>query len=187
QGRGNGAYPRLAGNSRAYLLGSLKAYAAGERHSGMMQPVAAVLSEEQISLLADHFAALPAALPSDDPERTPVEESSSDAPITRGRAAAIQRGKSIAQNGVPGREVPSCVDCHGPADGPRAEMYPSLSGQYAGYLALQLKLFRAGHRGGTPSAHLMEPVVARMSDEDIQDLAAYYSSLRPSASPEGQD
>src|SRR5690606_4676304 len=42
-GRGNGAYPRLAGQREDYLRASLQAYASGERRSGIMQPAAAGL------------------------------------------------------------------------------------------------------------------------------------------------
>jgi cytochrome c553 len=41
RGRGAGAFPALNGQSYAYLLGSLQSYAAKQRHSGIMAPVAA--------------------------------------------------------------------------------------------------------------------------------------------------
>ncbi|MDG6348016.1 cytochrome c4, partial [Luteimonas sp. 8-5] len=72
---------------------------------------------------------------------------------------------------------------HGPGAGPgeRNRMYPRLDGQYAGYLALQLRLFRDGGRGGTRYAPIMERAAAGLSDRDIADVAAYYASLPPVA------
>jgi cytochrome c553 len=181
QGRGNGAYPRLAGLSSEYLLASLQAYAAGERHSGMMQPVAAVLTQEQLGELADYFAAQVAAPGSNDDETAGADAEGVGAKSSDERAVAIARGEKIAREGIPNQMVPSCIDCHGPSETPRAAAYPRLAGQHADYLALQLTLFRAGTRGGTASAHLMKPVVVGLTDDDIRDVAAYYGSLRKSS------
>ena len=58
-------------------------------------------------------------------------------------------------------------------------MHPVLAGQDAAYLALQLRLFRAGTRGGTAWAPVMEAAAEPLDDRDITDLAAYYASLDP--------
>jgi len=55
-GRGLGAFPRLAGQRPAYLLAALRAYAEGERHSGIMQPVAAGLGEEEMREIAVFYS-----------------------------------------------------------------------------------------------------------------------------------
>src|SRR5690606_13850396 len=133
-GRGRGAFPVLAGQRRAYLVLSLRAYARGERHSGIMQPIARGLDEAAIAEVADHYAGLPA----------PARAGPAPAP------AAGERGEAIAQRGDPSRKVPSCVDCHGPGDAPTDPAYPRLAGQAPGYLARQLELFRDGRRGGSP-------------------------------------
>jgi cytochrome c553 len=59
-GRGTGAFPALAGQSEHYLLESLRAYAEGDRHSGVMAPVAAGLGAGEMRALARYYAALPA-------------------------------------------------------------------------------------------------------------------------------
>lgn len=169
RGRGKGAFPRLAGQKREYFLQSLRAYADGNRHSGLMQPVAAVLSKDAMESLADHFASLPA----DNMVMLEPDQSSG----LDDRSEALARGRSIAADGIPDRNVASCVDCHGPRDLPTAKLYPRLAGQYANYLALQLELFQEGRRGGTRSAHLMDPVVKGLTAENIRDVAAYYASL----------
>src|SRR5690606_21470813 len=62
-GRGNGAFPRLAGQREDYLRASLQAYASGDRHSGIMQPLSAELRPREIERLARHFAAQASAAP----------------------------------------------------------------------------------------------------------------------------
>lgn len=69
-----------------------------------------------------------------------------------------------------------CMACHG-ADGIGiADIYPNIAGQKAAYLESSIKAYRDGVRTGGNAA-LMTPMVAALSDEDIADLAAYYSSL----------
>jgi cytochrome c553 len=162
RGRGVGAFPKLAGQRPAYLLAALQAFAHGERHSGIMQPIATALSQEEMRELAHYYASLQEPAPSLPPQDTTL---------------AIERGKAIASRGIPSQRVPSCVDCHGPDAPRRNPFYPELSGQYADYLVLQLMLFKKEHRGGTAYAHLMRPVAARLTPEQMRDVALYYASL----------
>lgn len=162
-GRENAAFPRLAGQREGYLVAALAAYAAGTRHSGIMQPIAAGLSEADRRAIAAHYAGLPAA-------RADDGEAVTD-------AAAIERGRQIAELGIPSRGVPSCVDCHGPGQARRNPAYPNLAGQFADYLVLQLELFQRGARGGSPFAHLMDHVAVHLRDDEMRAVAAYYASL----------
>jgi cytochrome c553 len=52
RGRGTGAFPRLAGQRPTHLYATLQAFARGERHSGMMEPIAAGLSLDEMHELA---------------------------------------------------------------------------------------------------------------------------------------
>jgi cytochrome c553 len=68
-----------------------------------------------------------------------------------------------------------CIACHG-VDGNSANPeWPSIAGQHESYLVDQLKAFRAGARQNP----LMTPMAAALSDQDIDDLAAWYSSQTP--------
>ncbi|MFT5691478.1 MAG: cytochrome c553 [Oceanicoccus sp.] len=67
----------------------------------------------------------------------------------------------------------TCVGCHGPAGLSFNTMWPNLAGQKEGYLAKQITAFRDGKR----SDPMMSSFAAKLSDEDIANLAAYYSSL----------
>lgn len=162
-GRGHGAFPRLDGQPPEYLAAALDAYAADERASGIMQPLAAGLTPETRRELARWYGS-----------RGP---SAGSAPTPEGEPESIARGRTIAHHGVPERGIPSCADCHGPGPGPRNPHYPTLAGQPAGYLVLQLELFKKEHRGGSPYARLMRPVVRHMNAGEMRDVAAYYASL----------
>ncbi len=161
-GRGLGAYPILAGQQARYLDLSLQAYAKGERHSGIMGPIAAGLSIEEKGELARYYSGLS------------KRSSSQNVPEA---AAAIERGRAIAQQGIPSQRVPACVACHGPSDIPRNPIYPTLAGQYVDYLVLQLELFKNENRGGTAHAHLMRTVAPRLTPEQIRAVALYYAAL----------
>ena len=69
-----------------------------------------------------------------------------------------------------------CAACHGANGISMLPMYPNLAGQKAQYIENAIKAYKAGQRGG-PTAMLMNPQAAALSDQDIADLAAYFSSL----------
>ena len=166
-GRG-GAYPRLAGQRPNYLYASMLAFARGHRYSGMMEPVAAGLSVEQMREVSRYYAGLaPAGL------NGAVLDS----------VEAIRRGEELAREGDPREGIPSCVDCHGPQRTRRNPYYPDLAGQYARYLSNQLKLFKEERRGGTPFAHLMDPTADRLTEQQMHDVALYYESLGAADAP----
>jgi cytochrome c553 len=77
--------------------------------------------------------------------------------------------------------VPACRHCHGPAASPGNPSYPRLAGQFAEYIVLQLELFKAGQRGGSPYAPVMQRVAAGLEPQQMQDVAAYLAS-RPAGS-----
>jgi cytochrome c553 len=163
-GRGNGAFPNLAGQSAEYLQTALEAYARGDRHSGIMQPIAVGLTAASIRDLSRYYSKLPLSVP-------PIDDEA--------EKADIERGRTIAQHGIPEQRVPSCVDCHAPEATHRKPEYPILAGQPVDYLVLQLELFEQGHRGGSAYAHLMHAIVPRMTQEQMRDVALYLRSLQP--------
>jgi cytochrome c553 len=163
-GRGLSSFPILAGQSPAYLIASLEAFARGARHSGIMELIATELRPEQMREFARYYGGLTA------PPRAALSRALDI-------AASIERGAMIARRGIPSQGVPSCVACHGPITSARNPMYPKLAGQYADYLVLQLELFARKDRGGTAYAHLMHPVARDMTQEQMRDVAQYYESL----------
>lgn len=165
EGRGNAAFPKLAGQSREYQVEALRAFARGKRHSGIMQPVAAALTPDEWQELARYFSLLPAS----------VVAAPGTAQASQADAEARSRGQRIAELGIPARGVPACRECHGPAREPRNPHYPKLEGQYSDYLVLQLRLFKERRRGGSPYAHLMNQIAPLLSDAEMRDVALYYA------------
>ncbi|ATG75639.1 cytochrome C [Zobellella denitrificans] len=66
-----------------------------------------------------------------------------------------------------------CAACHGAEGISAMDIYPNLAGQKAAYTVKQLKAFRDGERNDP----VMAPMAKPLSDQDIEDLAAYYAGL----------
>ena len=67
----------------------------------------------------------------------------------------------------------TCAGCHGPKGKSSNGQWPNLAAQQSVYLVNQLKAFKAGER----SNPMMQSMAANLSDEDINNLAAYYAGL----------
>ena len=67
-----------------------------------------------------------------------------------------------------------CAACHGMKGISSNDLWPNLAGQKKGYLIKQIKEFRDGKRVD-PS---MAPMVKPLSDQDIEDIAAYYAGMK---------
>lgn len=68
-----------------------------------------------------------------------------------------------------------CAGCHGANGISAADMFPNLAGQKKGYLVGALKAYREKTRNNP----MMNGMAASLSDQQIDDLAAYFSSLKP--------
>ncbi|GGE63521.1 hypothetical protein GCM10011533_14960 [Streptosporangium jomthongense] len=87
-------------------------------------------------------------------------------------ATALPAAAADAKAGA--EKITVCAACHGMDGQSSAPIYPNLAGQSATYLELALKAYRAGERSGGMSA-VMTPQATNLTDEDIADMAAYYS------------
>jgi cytochrome c553 len=81
------------------------------------------------------------------------------------QAADIEAGKAKAV---------VCSACHGVEGKALIPGYPHLAGQNAAYLVKQLKAFKEGSR----KEPLMLPFMAPLTEADMENLAAYYASLK---------
>ena len=70
-----------------------------------------------------------------------------------------------------------CAACHGPAGVSFVPMYPNLAGQKEVYLVNALKAYKGGQRTGG-MASVMAPQAKALSDEDINNVAAYFAGLK---------
>ena len=95
--------------------------------------------------------------------------------LALGLAAAITAPAAHANDASAGRQkAQACAVCHG-LNGLSAQPdAPNLAGQPALYLRAQLRAYRSGERRHEVMAVMAKP----LSDEDIANLAAWFSSIR---------
>jgi cytochrome c553 len=155
--------PILAGMLPAYFKKAIQDYAAGKRPSPEMEPFAKMVIQMGVDDVAGYFAAQKR-------EPTPIKADS----------AAAARGKNAAAT--------TCATCHG-ADGKGdpakalpagvVAIVPGLAGQPPGYLRNQMMLFKQDQRSpGDPVLRDMKAIMRNVPDPTLDDLAAYYSSLK---------
>ena len=163
QGEGNaaGGFPRLAGQSAAYLGKQLGAYANGARVNPVMQPIAKALNAEQIRDVSAYYASL------------------GDAPTTVAGAAkpsavGPERGRTLSAIGDNARGVQACANCHGPGGVGNPPAYPYLAGQHANYLTAAMAAWKNGARK-TDSSGQMTHIAQALADADVAALSAYFS------------
>lgn len=155
--------PLLNGQTQAYLERSLAEYAATARPSGIMQPVASLLTVDERRRIAAWYAGLE---PPSMPPGAPAQE--------------IARGRQLAQEGDPANGIPPCLACH--SDG-HPDSFPSLAGQNAAYLVMQLNLFRNDIRDETVYGQIMTAIAGRLTKQQIESVARYFASLPPIDAP----
>ncbi|MCY7295714.1 cytochrome c [Alteromonas sp. a30] len=85
---------------------------------------------------------------------------------TSASAADIGKGKAKAA---------MCAACHGQNGKAMIPNYPHLAGQNAKYIVKQLRAFKDGIRKDP----IMSGMASGLSDEDMENLAAYYASMKP--------
>jgi cytochrome c553 len=124
-----------------------------------MSPMAAPLSDQDMEDLAAYFAAQ----------------------ATKGGEAEpskVSAGQRLYRGGDATSHAPACLACHGPnGRGNPPALYPSIRGQYATYVAAQLRSYKSGARA-TDQNQMMRNVAAALSDEEIDAVASYVQGLR---------
>lgn len=71
------------------------------------------------------------------------------------------------------KKTTTCVACHGKEGISIAPIYPNLACQKEQYLIKAIKAYKSGARNDP----IMKPMVAALSDADVANVAAYYSTL----------
>ena len=95
-------------------------------------------------------------------------------------AGACLSSSALAADVAAGRQkAAACAVCHGPMGVATAPDAPNLAGQPELYLTAQLRAYR----GGTRQHEVMNLMAKPLSDADIEDLAAWFSSLKIQAQP----
>jgi len=148
-------FPRLAGQSAAYIDKQLKAFRAHQRADppaqAYMWGMASQLDDVQIANLAAYFAARPVT----------VSTSSS--------STLASAGKAIYESGVAAQGIPACVSCHGDV-AVGGSPYPRLRGQHPEYLLKQLQYFKSRLRSTDP---VMLELCDRLTEDQMRAVVAY--------------
>ncbi|MDB5987130.1 MAG: cytochrome c4 [Nevskia sp.] len=178
----NPLWPKLAGQHSAYIHEQLAAFKCGNlpadqraaakcsdvRSNPVMGAQAANLSDQDARDLAAYFAT-----------QKPVPG------LGKKETAAL--GEKLYRAGDASRGLPACAACHGPSGaGNAAAQFPRIGGQNTDYAAAELKLYRSCgannfqncDRGGASKAQMMSTVAAKLSDAEIDALAAYLTGLQ---------
>jgi cytochrome c553 len=86
------------------------------------------------------------------------------------QASSVTRADGTVEEGQ-AKSTP-CIACHGVSGNSSNPVWPNLADQHEQYIARQLKAFK----GGTRQDPLMSPMAAGLSDDDVEDLAAYFDA-----------
>ena len=158
-GRGGGAFPNLTILDQTYIRRSLAAFASGTRRSGFMRVMASQLSPREMDALATYYAALPRR-------------------ATASPGPADPEGQKLALVGDAALGLGPCAGCHG-VNRAAGKAFPQLEGQSAWYIANQMRVFRAGGRGGVEGRNPMPAIARRLDDRRIEAVARYYAAQPP--------
>jgi cytochrome c553 len=153
-------FPRLAGQLPGYLVSQLENFRNHHRADPegfeYMWGISHRLSDEQIKGLADYFA-----------KQAPLPV------IASVNAQQFAAGRAIYEGGVPAKETPPCMACHGPK-GEGQAVFPRLAWQHEDYVLKQLQVFRETEgRPGTP----MKQVTHLLSNQEMKAVAAYLQAF----------
>jgi cytochrome c553 len=158
------ANPKIAGQGAEYLHKQLADFKPQKgkkpaRESAIMMGMVANLSDADMKGLAAYYAGQQLK------------------PAAAGDKNLAAQGQKLWRGGNAASGVPACAGCHGPAGAGIPAQYPRVGGQYAEYIAGQLKAFKEGTRANDPNG-MMRGVTARMTDAEIRAVAEYAAGLR---------
>lgn len=159
-----GIYPKLAGQHEKYLAKQLLDFRKAMqtngkegRPSAIMGGMAVGLSDEDIKNLAAYYA------------------SQTLSPST---AEPNEIGKQLYFSGDLSRGITACAGCHSiDGKGMGQAGFPAIQAQNVDYLKDQLTYFRNGTRANDHNG-MMSDIAAKLSDEEIQAVAEFISSLK---------
>lgn len=174
-GDDNMGTPRLAGQGFVYLRKQLYEFAADLRTDttmGVMNGVARALSDQDKADISAYEASQQAGALA---AASNLEEIRAAGAVPVGESYL---GKELVLYGKPEHDVPACSSCHQYNGRGALPVYPTIGGQRYVYLVSQLKKWKDGSRANDSLAQ-MRAVAAKLSDDDIYNVAAYLTSAPP--------
>ena len=88
----------------------------------------------------------------------------------------VAAGEALYSAGDTTRGVVACITCHGPKGQSAAGTWPKLAAQHPAYLVRQLKSYKEGTRANP----IMMGMAAALTDQDMNNIAAYLGQQQPS-------
>lgn len=82
-----------------------------------------------------------------------------------------------------GTKAAPCAACHGPDGNSAAPTFPKIAGQSAKYISKQIHDIKNDVR----PVPAMKPTVDPLSDQDIEDIAAFFAAQKPSVNQAKKD
>jgi cytochrome c553 len=169
--------PRLADVGYAYLVKQLTNFANDERTDmtlGVMNLFAKQLTVEERRNVAAYLNSLPPA--SEPSDLAALKAQGTD-------VGEAYKGQILVKYGVLGK-APACQSCHGYNGRGSDPIYPAIGQQKFVYLVNQLKHWRDGSRANDPLGQ-MRAVAKNLSDDDINNAAAFLSHANKSVPGDG--
>lgn len=152
-------FPKLAGQGQRYLLKQLQEIKDGKRVVLEMTGLLNNLNEQDLADMAAYFASQKGSVGAADPN-------------------LVARGEALFRGGKLDQGMPACTGCHSPnGAGNAAAGFPHLGGQHADYVKKQLTAFREGERTNDGDTMVMRTIAGKLSNKDIDALAAYIQGL----------
>lgn len=164
-------FPKIAGLGEKYLFKQLQDIQADRRIIPEMTGMLTGKTEQDLRDLAAFYNSNTLQVSGAKPQEVLI-----NAGI---KVDGLELGERIYRAGNLETQVPSCMGCHSPKGlGNEPAGFPRLGGQYAEYIAKQLRHFRAGERTNDGDSQVMRQVAAQMSDAEIDAVANYISGLQ---------
>jgi len=154
-----GIFPNLAGLRSEYLAKQLADFRSGTRVQPLMNTIARALTEEEIGQVAAYYGTL------------------AGPPLHVGEFGG-EAARRLDVDGDGARALPACANCHGLRGMGEGPLLPRLAGQSREYFTDQMNAFRNGSRQND-DVGVMRAFSQRLTDAEIQALAAYYAGPAP--------
>ena len=156
----SGETPKLAGIPAYYLAKQLRDFASGVRADDTMSEIARKMKPEDIADVSEYYSGA---------RGTPTPPPAADPDL-------LALGTRLATVGDEKKMIQACEGCHGLEGRGEAPAIPPLAGQYARYIAIQMKMWQEGSRKNDANQQ-MTNIAKRLSARDIQAIGLYFERL----------
>jgi cytochrome c553 len=205
-GKGRAENAGVAGLPITYFLQTLNDFKNDKRitsdlrkaNTGIMTTIAKAMTDDEMKAAAQYFGSMKwtpwikvveagglfIALPGNEMEpingriiEVPVDGEQSEILRNPRSPFIVYTPKGSLKHGETLAKSANCTSCHG-SDLRGLGPVPGIAGRSPSYMVRQMYDIQVGHRNGEWSA-LMKPVVEKMSNDDLRDVAAYAASQQP--------